>query len=376
MWPFKKKVYKEFRESFFTDETARFRGSRGNGTNLDFSNLRISSIGSNVFYENVSFFRVHFNNFALSKVCFYNCTFTLCTFDEIETDVLSQYLETSYNVVFEKCIFSYFNFLNCSITYSVFSKCKFNVGTFKSIEFRDVVFHMCSFSCVRFIEGGVLQHTGFLSPSGFFDIRFERSNKQYLIDSASGVSRFDYKDNQHIDSLQKKRIFRRIAFTDVAATFYSFKQIFEENHIKKSSVDHFYLYKKADTRSAYKLPIRIAGYFAECVFGYGTSPFRALLSLVLVSVLYAPVYMVTGFSMGGRTINYSFDLSQLFVWNTAKVKDLLECLYYSFFTLCTVGRGSGIPISGLTKLFSSSELFIGAILVTVFISTLFKKITD
>lgn len=80
--------------------------------------------------------------------------------------------------------------------------------------------------------------------------------------------------------------------------------------------------------------------------------------------------------MGERTIDYTFDLSQLFIWNASKAQDLLESLYFSFFTLCTVGQGSGIPISGLTKIISSTELFLGAILITIFVSTLFKKITD
>lgn len=374
--PFKKKSPIEFKESFINDTIKCFKGSRNNGSNLDFSNTQVTSIGSKVFYEDVSFYNVHFKKFEYKEVCFYNCSFTLCTFEEITTNIANKYQEIMFNVKFEKCRFSHCRFKNCFFADSVFSKCKFNVGEFKSIVFRDVIFNLCSLSSIRFREGGVLEHTWFLSPSGFFDIRFEKSDKPYLIDSASGVSRFDYRDTRHLDDLQKKKLFRRNAYKDVAATLYSFKQLFAENHINKTSVDYYYLYKKADTRSSPKFTKRFTGYLAECIFGYGTKPFNALFSLIIISGLYAPAYMLSGFSIGERTIDYTFDLSQLFAWNAAKAKDLLESLYFSFFTLCTVGQGSGIPISGLTKIISSTELFLGAILITIFVSTLFKKITD
>lgn len=373
---FKKKTPIEFRESFINETVKCFKGSRNNGSKLDFSNTQVTSIGSKVFYENVSFYNVHFKKFQFKEVFFYNCSFTLCTFEEITADIASKYQDIIYNVIFEKCRFSQCHFKSCLFVDSVFSKCKFNVGEFKSVVLRDVIFNLCSLSCIRFREGGVLEHSCFFSPSGFFDIRFEKSDKPYLIDRASGVSRFDYRDTRHLDNLQKKKIFRRNAYKDVAATLYSFKQLFAENHINKTSVDYYYLYKKADTRSSSKFAKRFTGYLEECIFGYGTKPFNALFSLIIISGLYAPAYMLSGFSMGERVIDYTFDLSQLFNWNATKVKDLLESLYFSFFTLITVGQGSGVPISGLTKIISSTELFLGAILTTIFVSTLFKKITD
>jgi len=373
---FKKKAPIEFRESFVNETVTCFKGSGNNGSKLDFSNTQVTSIGSKVYYEYVSFYNVHFKKFEFKEVCFYNCSFTLCTFEEITTNIASKYQEIMHNIIFEKCRFSHCSFKNCLFVDSVFSKCKFNVGEFKSIVLRDVIFNLCSLSCIRFRDGGVLEHTWYLSPSGFFDIRFEKSDKPYLIDSASGVTRFDYRDTRHLDNLQKKKIFRRSAYKDVAATLYSFKQLFAENHINNTSVDYYFLYKKADTRSSSKFVKRFTGYLAEYIFGYGTKPFNALYSLIIISGLYAPAYMLSGFSMGERTIDYTFDLSQLFIWNASKAKDLLESLYFSFFTLYTVGQGSGIPTSGLTKIISSTELFLGAILMTIFVSTLFKKITD
>lgn len=289
---------------------------------------------------------------------------------------MGKHQQLRHNVVFEKCRFSYCNFIDCLFVFSIFSKCTFNVGEFKNMEFRDVIFNLCSLSHIRFKEGAILEHTFFLSPSGFFDIRFEKCNKPYLIDSASGVTRFDYRDTRHIDNTKKKKVFRRNAYKDVADTLYAFKQLFAENHIYKTSIDYYFLYKKADTRSSHKFLKRFNGYISEWISGYGTKPSNALFSIIIISFFYAPVYMISGFSIGERTIKYTFDLTQLFVWNVTKIKDLFESWYFSFFTLCTVGQGSSIPISDATKIISSTELFVGAILITIFVSTLFKKITE
>lgn len=371
----KKKVPIEFKENFMNETVKCFKGSGNKDSKLDFLNAQVISIDSKVLYEDVSFYNINFKSFEFKEVCFYNCSFTKCTFEEITTNTLNKY-QGIRNVVFEKCRFSYCFFENCLFVNSVFSKCKFSVGEFKRIVLRDVIFNLCSLSSIKFREGGILEHTFFLSPSGFFDIRFEKSDKPYLIDSASLVSRFDYKDTRHLDKSQKKKIFRRSAYGDVAATLYSFKQLFLENHINKTSVDYYYLYKKADTRSSSRFTRRFIGYLAEYIFGYGTKPFNALFSLIIVSILYAPAYMLSGFSNGDQTIDYAFDLTQLFAWDVNKTKDFFESLYFSFFTLCTVGQGSGIPTSGLTKIISSIELLLGVILTTIFVSTLFKKITD
>lgn len=84
--------------------------------------------------------------------------------------------------------------------------------------------------------------------------------------------------------------------------------------------------------------------------------------------------MLSGFDTGTRVINYTINGD--FTITLEKVRDFCESIYFSFFTLVTVGQGSPSPMFAITKILSASELLLGAILITTFTATLFRKITD
>jgi len=83
---------------------------------------------------------------------------------------------------------------------------------------------------------------------------------------------------------------------------------------------------------------------------------------------------LSGFSTGTRIINYTISCDFTITWD--KSKDFCESVYFSFFTLVTVGQGTPSPIFALTKILSASELLLGAVLKTTFTATLFRKITE
>ena len=55
--------------------------------------------------------------------------------------------------------------------------------------------------------------------------------------------------------------------------------------------------------------------------------------------------------------------------------DLFQSLYFSFFTMITVGQGNAHPISPPSQIAMGIELLLGAIMMTLFTSTLFRKYT-
>ena len=178
-----------------------------------------------------------------------------------------------------------------------------------------------------------------------------------------------------MDDLAAYSLYKKDHYKKVASTYYAFEQLFIDNNLLDKSYNCYYQRKKAETRSK-KFFQSISSYFSEWIFGYGEYPFRALISLLITTILYAPIYMITGFNTGERIIDYPFNFVFFFNWSLQKLIDLFESLYYSFFTLITVGQGSPYPESALTRLISSSELFVGAILITTFTATLFRKITN
>ena len=136
-----------------------------------------------------------------------------------------------------------------------------------------------------------------------------------------------------------------------------------------------YQRKKAETRNR-KKPSKIIGYLSEWVIGYGEKPYNALFSMALIIIFFSCIYMFTGFipEIGNDEIKYN--IKQIF--NTPCIpllSDFFQSLYYSFFTMITVGQGNASPFSPGSQIAMSIELLLGAIMMTLFTSTLFRKYT-
>ena len=98
--------------------------------------------------------------------------------------------------------------------------------------------------------------------------------------------------------------------------------------------------------------------------------------MALIIIFFSCIYMFTGFipEIGNDEIKYN--IKQIF--NTPCIpllSDLFQSLYYSFFTMITVGQGNASPFSPGSQIAMSIELLLGAIMMTLFTSTLFRKYT-
>lgn len=337
--------------------------------------VNVINIKPKVYYENISFWNVTFKNFNLEHVCFHNCRFTNCKFENIKT-ATQKGLSIIKDPIqgFSCCDFMFCRFDNCELNQLFFS-----VGTLKCVDFKNViiqnvVFQMNAFSQVRFVDNCKLYDLFIASPSRMFDISFIENKGKITIDARSAITSFKYKDKVNIDDIGTHKIFKKNHYSNVAATYYSFEQLLSNNFLLDKKSDCYYQRKKAETRSKGFLKA-IPSYLFEWFFGYGEYPFRSLVTLLIITILYAPIYMLSGFDTGERIINYVLNCDFFFFWSLQKVNDFFEGLYYSFITLITVGQGDPSPINTLTKIISSSELFLGAILVTTFTATLFRKFT-
>ena len=363
------------KQLFYEEYKNNNKYSQQIGDKTDFNKANICNIRQNVYYENITFHKTTFSNFTLNHVCFHNCKFVECKFINITTYLEKDFSSFSYPIQgFSCCDFTFCNFENCNLNQLFFS-----IGTLKCVDFKNttmqtVIFQMNAFSQVRFIDSCSLYNVFFASPSRMFDITFVEKEGKIAIDEKSAISGFRYRDMVNISDLLVHNIYKRLHFSNVASTYYSFEQLLANNYLMDKKSNCFYQRKKAETRSK-PFPKSIPGYIAEISLGYGEYPFRSILSLILITLLYAPIYMLTGFDTGQKIIKYSLDLSFFIKWSSEKISDLLESIYYSFFTIITVGQGTPSPTSALTKFFSSIELLIGAILITAFTATLFRKIT-
>jgi uncharacterized protein YjbI with pentapeptide repeats len=99
--------------------------------------------------------------------------------------------------------------------------------------------------------------------------------------------------------------------------------------------------------------------FLNGIFGYGTQPFKVIISAILIITLFAFLFMTSGISNVGIeeiTSNNFFD-----------------CMYFSTITFTTLGYGDFRPLEGLGRILAGSEAFIGAFMMALFVYTFARR---
>ena len=149
--------------------------------------------------------------------------------------------------------------------------------------------------------------------------------RQRLICGKRIITGFRYRDKTNIHNWKTYKIFKKSHYQNVAATYYAFEKLIDGNKLLDKKSCCFYQRKRAETRSK-GVWEAIPGYLAEWCFGYGEYPGRSILSLIGVILLYAPLYMLSGFSTGTRVINYTISCDFTITWD--KLMDFWESVYF------------------------------------------------
>lgn len=233
-----------------------------------------------------------------------------------------------------------------------------------------------SFSNVIFDGSVALNNTSIFSPSKYFDISFIGSVDNINVDTKCAVTAFSYfdKTNLTIEEWFKYKIFMSLSYCGVANTLFTLEQIWTANHIREEHDNYanfYYQRKKAETRSLTKVS-KLTGYLSEFIIGYGEKPFRSLITMALIIFVFSFIYLFTGFTLSNECLEINYSLSDIF---NVSLYDYWESLYYSFITMITVGQGSAAPSTQLSQIAMSLELLLGAILMSLFTGTLFRKYT-
>ena len=100
--------------------------------------------------------------------------------------------------------------------------------------------------------------------------------------------------------------------------------------------------------------------FLNGIFGYGDRPVRVIMSAILIILVFAYLFMISGISnasMGGFTS-----------------KNFLDCIYFSVITFTTLGYGDFRPLEGCGRVFAGTEAFIGALMMALFIYIFARRI--
>ncbi|MGJ3259407.1 MAG: ion channel [Rhodospirillales bacterium] len=275
----------------------------------DSRSLERKSLAYSAFY-NVKFKNMNIHPLDMSQSSFFNCTFDGCNL----------YQFSGFNILFKDCDFKNSTFISC--------------------YWHGARIYNSSIAGARIGEFGLkdceLDH-------------LSRFDDDVVFVEYEGKSEPDFATDFYRDL--------RIAY-EKAEIFPLLDRCFLKEQVSRRK---FILWPRVRKDRSVKAFSRwLVDYIWSCVSGYGTKPFRLILSSLLISMGYSLVYWQSGTPFSGKQVG----------------PGLLECVYFSFTAFATLGFGdlSYDESSPWLRLLSTSEAWCGAIFLALFVAVMARKL--
>ncbi|WP_306792160.1 ion channel [Agathobacter rectalis] len=371
-----KTPYRYFQKFADKDRNIYFIEDRNGESFINKRKNKIVNIKKFTYYEGITFVNITFENIELDNVCFHNCKFECCEFIKLRGKT-NWYMK--FKQGFSACDFIDTCFNDCDINSMFFSIGVLRYVKFINCNFNNTILHRLVFDHIEF-EGKTDLHNFFIShPARLFDVNFENSIDDFHMGCNCFFSDLDVKDNINytLDEIieNKKSYKKRGEYNSASNTFFQLEYLMKSvgaRSIEDLYVDLYYNRKKAETRGA-NFKNKIGGYFSEFTIGYGEKPLLCLNGMLFLIFIFGIIYLFSGFRIDNS------DVIVYKIGQSISVKEfvgqLLQSMYFSFFTLVTVGQGNIAPAGNVSHFMMAIELILGAIFVTLFTATLFRKIT-
>lgn len=315
-------------------------------------------------FTNIDFHRIDFSN-----VIFLDCIFTDCNF--IEGRISSRnFME------FQGCTMNNVSITSCKFESLYIRECKLYKVDFNSSFMKGCNLIRNSYSEVRFIDDCNLMDCIIRDICGLMDIRFINEKSYAKLNYGSYIGKFNYnkEDVCNINCKDKDPYGckEKINYLNVSFSYMDFGEQYLRNHISGKYGRCFYESKSAFHRTL-KGRRKFYSYVANMVCGYGEKPYRSLLLSLIIILIFALLYMITGIEssnglIGIETLLDNFSI-KTFMWT------MINCIHFSLVTFSTVGYGNLLPHNITGVVLSSIEILIGIIMVGILTSTLVRKMT-
>lgn len=309
-------------------------------------------------FQNVRFIDIHFSNLIFEECNFEDCTFQQC-------EILYQSF-----MKLDKCIVKKVNFINCNLK-------NFYVidSILQVVNFTDVIMTGCnlisnSYVGVKFIDGCDLMDSIIKDNYKFMDIKFISEKSFAKLNYGTYIGRFNHKRfNSNLN--EEFRVNRKEVMLSVSNSYMDFGNQFLRNNVSGKYGVCFYESKRAfhETLTGRR---RFISRVYNIICGYGERPSRAFIVSLILIILFALAYMITGIKtfnneiISIKTIVGNYSLSSIF-------RLFIYCSYFSTATFATVGYGDIMVANISGMIVSIIEIILGVFMIGVWTSTLVRK---
>ena len=267
-------------------------------------------------------------------------------------------------------------FRNKTLGYARFFNCRLEGVNMERTQFTDTIFDRCHLESVSFANGwgsGTRFLNTSLKDACFWNTDFENVDlsgsdiRGIYLESAT-LENLTVNYATHMDEvLVSQWNAREMPGRDLPDHFKAFRIAFEKAELWQKVDKYLYLERKANrkyilkpTFNQSKTASNLYHWTSDLAWdvstGYGTKPSKILTLGFMVSLVYAMIYFLAG--------------------NPGTVQDFAASLYFSFTTFATLGYGdlSYTKARWLMRLISTSEAWLGAILIATYVAVLGRKV--
>lgn len=333
-------------------------------------------------FKHVQFLNCSFEGCLFKHVQFHNCSFIGCSIfttefidcNEISLDTLS----------FRQCVFSLVNFTDCNIPLlEVSESLLYNKVNFTNVNLDSSVFVKNAYFRTCFVGNCNLRNTRFMDSINWMDIQFINDNSYVKMNEQTRIENFDDKDNLYYED------FSEIPgkYTYLSNTYRNFSKqlkMNDQNGQEQELLYTAYVFEAKSKRGLTRLLYRIAN--ISC--GYGEKWKNSVRFSLAIIFVFAFIYMFVGIEVTSKLLSngttpskdtylidfFSFGFNGL---NSILpyIKDFTVSAYFSTMTFTTVGYGNITTINYCGMILSAIEMFSGAVMMSVMIGTILRRLT-
>lgn len=350
------------------DETYSFKETRDRIIN------NTSTLKENKFLEisNKVIACADFINCKFYNIKFKECTFIACKFDEcnfsgggvsfencsfikVETSKTpSLNIKDNLSCEFHNCKM-YVKFLNCDISYMIIEECFIHNTSFELTDMTAIIVKSSQLKMINFTDVD-------LSNAKFVDNYIEDFEFNDKLKSKMDTKTF-------FDKIKFKKKTRG-EYEGIYTIYENLANKFKENNLKNNFGEYYYLCRCVQRKVLKPLP-KIGSYIDWISSGYGERVIAPLITSLVIILLFAVLYLITGMEIDGEIIKVSIGTITSIDIRTL-ISYFNEALNLSIGFFASMGIIKAAPVSEMYIL-SDIEVLVGVIMMGIGIGTLTRK---